>query len=371
VNDRPERTMRSRSTGKVRIVAVVGIMVATIASCVGPAPTIGSDPKADSATVATAAVKRQDLTIRDEFSGTLGFAASIPLVAARDGVLTWMPDEGTVVKRGEAVTEIDGAATRLLYGERPAWRRLALGVPNGSDIRQLNDNLVTLGYAEREDLSRDEFDWRTREAVYRWQDDLGKRTTGSLELGDVMFVPSKVRIGTIEVQPGMWVGAGQILAHATGTDQLVTVDIDPAKSRDLRKGSSVTVVLPDSKRMPGIVRSVGRVVATTAEPDAEPIVELKVDLGNTPSGTPRSERSPSLRGLDVGPVIVRVEHILARNVLVVPVGALVALPGAGYAVERMTARGTELVTVKPGRFAEALVEITGDLAEGDEVVVPS
>jgi hypothetical protein len=40
-------------------------------------------------------------------------------------------------------------------------------------------------------------------------------------------------------------------------------------------------------------------------------------------------------------------------------------------VERKTAGGVELVPVEPGQFSDGLVEVTGDIAEGDEVVVPS
>jgi hypothetical protein len=57
--------------------------------------------------------------------------------------------------------------------------------------------------------------------------------------------------------------------------------------------------------------------------------------------------------------------------LAVPVEALLALAEGGYAVERVKADGTtELVAVKLGAFADDKVEVSGDLAEGDQVVVP-
>ena len=57
--------------------------------------------------------------------------------------------------------------------------------------------------------------------------------------------------------------------------------------------------------------------------------------------------------------------------LAVPVEALLALAEGGYAVELAHDDGTtSLVAVELGAFADGWVEVTGDVAEGDEVVVP-
>jgi hypothetical protein len=62
-------------------------------------------------------------------------------------------------------------------------------------------------------------------------------------------------------------------------------------------------------------------------------------------------------------------------VLAVPVDALVALAGGGYAVEEVTSDGShQLVAVTPGLFddAQGLVEVSGKgLAAGQRVVVPA
>ena len=55
--------------------------------------------------------------------------------------------------------------------------------------------------------------------------------------------------------------------------------------------------------------------------------------------------------------------------LAVPVRALLALAEGGYAVERVTATGTELVPVELGAFADGYVQVTGTVAAGDTVVV--
>jgi hypothetical protein len=73
---------------------------------------------------------------------------------------------------------------------------------------------------------------------------------------------------------------------------------------------------------------------------------------------------------DRSPVTVLVEIEAAAGVLAVPVEALLALAEGGYAVERAAGATTELVAVELGVFADGMVEITGDLEPGDQVVVP-
>ncbi len=69
------------------------------------------------------------------------------------------------------------------------------------------------------------------------------------------------------------------------------------------------------------------------------------------------------------PVDVLVEIVAAEDVLAVPVEAVLALAEGGYAVEVREGSGTQLVGVELGTFADGFVEITGDVAEGAQVVV--
>ena len=73
---------------------------------------------------------------------------------------------------------------------------------------------------------------------------------------------------------------------------------------------------------------------------------------------------------DSSPVEVLVTAERAEGVLSVPVDALLAVAEGGYAVERVRSGHTQLVGVEPGAFADGYVQVTGDLTEGDEVVVP-
>jgi hypothetical protein len=75
--------------------------------------------------------------------------------------------------------------------------------------------------------------------------------------------------------------------------------------------------------------------------------------------------------LDQAPVSVMITSSAARNVLAVPVEALLALREGGYAVQVAHGGTTSLVGVKLGAFADGWVQVDGAIKEGDAVVVPS
>jgi hypothetical protein len=78
---------------------------------------------------------------------------------------------------------------------------------------------------------------------------------------------------------------------------------------------------------------------------------------------------------DQAPVQITITTTGVRGALVVPVTALLAEAGGGYAVELVEPNGTHhLVAVSLGMFddADGLVQVTGSkLAAGQEVVVPT
>jgi multidrug efflux pump subunit AcrA (membrane-fusion protein) len=79
------------------------------------------------------------------------------------------------------------------------------------------------------------------------------------------------------------------------------------------------------------------------------------------------------KNLSSAPVTVTVTTGSVANALVVPVAALVARSGGGYAVEVTGPGGHHLVKVTVGLFDDAagVVQVTGNLAPGQHVVVPA
>ncbi|MEQ1788092.1 MAG: peptidoglycan-binding protein, partial [Acidimicrobiales bacterium] len=308
----------------------------------------------------TAVVERTDLVEYEELDGTLGFGTARELAIGRSGTITALPAAGSAVERGGTLAEVDGQPVPLLYGTRPLWRGLQVDV-EGPDVQILEENLVALGHADASSLEVDEeFTAATTAAVKRWQVALGVEETGVVALGDAVVQPGAVRVAAHVASVGGQAG-GPVLS-VTGTDHLVRVDLDADRQDLVAADDDVEVVLPDGQSTPATVYSVSTVVTPGDEmTGTSATVEVIVALSD-----------PSVAGdRDEAPVGVSIVRSQAEGVLAVPVEALLALAEGGYAVERVSDAGTELVAVDTGAFADGRVEVLGDLSEGDEVVVPA
>ena len=344
------------------LVALAAVAVVTVGS--GSAPAEAATP--DGAT-ATAVVARRDLVLRDDVDGTLGYADARTLTAGAPGVVTRLPEEGKVVTRGKVLYEVDAVGVRLLYGTMPLWRRLGPKVADGRDVEQLERNLVELGHDPQGMTVDETFDDDTAAAVRSWQEALGRPETGAVEPADAVFLPpGPRRIGQHETTVGAQIQPGTAVLEVTATSPVVEIDLD-ARSRELaRVGAKVRVELPSGRTVTGTVASVGRVaeISTTAQGEVgDPTVSVVVRLADP------GERD----GLDGAPVVVSLERDRARNVLAVPIEALLALRGGGNAVELVGTNGERtLAAVETGTFADGYVEVEGRrIQAGTRVVVPA
>ncbi len=316
----------------------------------------------DRASTATATVERRDLVETETFDGSLGFDDERPLTSARTGTLTAIAAEGRQIRRGGVLFEVNERPTVLMVGEVPAWRALGAGL-EGADVRQLQRNLLALGYRAGGDLEvNGGFDSATAEAVRHWQDDLGLDRTGTVELGDVAFLPGARRMGQHTIETGGTAVAGAQVAVTTSTERVVTLRLDASDQDLVHRGDGVEVTLPSGRTVNGAIAEVGRVAETDAtDPAADPTVEITVTLKGD-VGT----------RLDEAPVDVDVATDRASDVLAVPVEALLALAEGGCALEVVDASGsggTHLVAVETGSFADGWVEVSGDgVVEGMKVV---
>jgi len=200
------RRLRWLSAGALALVAVAALAVVLLGSRSGGHH--GSDtgvPAGDT----TASVTRRTLSESSTVDGTLGYGSTSELYDRIGGTFTWLPSVGAVIDRGETLWRIDDRPIVLMYGSVPAYRTLELGVSDGPDVKELNENLIDLGFdpygaiaASSPDGDYEAFGAATAAAVKRWQKADGLPETGEVELGRVVFAPGARRVTAVKVTLG-------------------------------------------------------------------------------------------------------------------------------------------------------------------------
>ncbi|HEV8426057.1 MAG TPA: peptidoglycan-binding protein [Actinomycetes bacterium] len=362
--------MSARVVRRLAVTAATGAVLAGAAWWTGAraGDQAGEQRSGSEVATATAAVARRDLRAQEQVDGTLGYGEARAVPNRREGTITALPREGAVVSRGKALYRVDGKPVQLLYGRLPAWRELALGVDDGPDVRQLEQNLVALGYDPDRAITVDHhFTSATRAAVRRWQKVIGLDQTGVVRPGDAVWQPGPVRVAKLKAGVGDLARPGSPLLEVTDTTRQVTIDLDASRQPYVRAGDRVDLELPGGGTTTGRVVSVGKVASVPSGDGTEaggedPTVELVVSL-DKPKATGR---------LDQAPVDASITTEVRKGVLAVPVNALLALAEGGYAVEVERDGRRELVGVTTGLFADGQVEVEGGgLRAGDRVVVPA
>ena len=327
-----------------------------------------SDPPAASVATTTAPVVRTDIVRSQAVSGTITYGAPSPVVVlGAGGVVTWLPEDGSVIGRGQRLYTIDSRSTFLMLGATPAYRTLADGT-TGSDVRELEQNLLALGYANSSNLVADgNFTVADSAAVERWQQALGEPQTGRVDLGTVVFSPVPLRVTPGSTTVGTPVGPGTPILDSTRNDAHVSIALDTAYLAFLHPGDAVRVTLPDlSTTVAGHVTSIASTATSQMQQNNQPgrpTVAVTVGVDE-----PRK-----LAGYDEAPVQVAITLEVHHNVLAVPVLALLAEPNETYAVRVVHGSSRTLVAVTPGlEGTNDLIEVSGSqLSEGDLVEVPA
>src|SRR5262245_23469947 len=171
----------------------------------------GSHTAAPAAPTATATVARQDLNGQTKVTGTLGYAGSGTVQSPLAGRITWLPTAGQVIRRGGTLLAVDNKPVQLFYGTLPPWRDLANGVKDGPDVRQLEQNLVALGYDPDHAITVDNhYTAATAAAVKRWQKARGLDQTGTFTTTmPAVFLPWAARVNTVSGSVGGRAAPGQ------------------------------------------------------------------------------------------------------------------------------------------------------------------
>lgn len=358
---RPRRRGRKVAVGVVVLVLAGAATAAVLGLDLWP----GSRSREDAAVQLppnTTDVARGTLTDTYSADGELAYGPTSALTARLPGTLTWVPDVDEHITRGESLYRVDDEPVTAMYGSIPVYRAMSSG-DEGKDVRQLERNLKALGYTG---FSVDrEYTDATAEAVEEWQEDRGLDETGVAEAGQVVFVPQAIRVDALTAAEGDQAQPGKDVYSYTATDKSVTVELDTADQRLATKGADVTVTLPDGDTVDGRIDEVSTVIQPgEGGEDAETMVEVVVAL--TGKKAQRAADPYALAAVDVD--FTAEER---KDVLSVPVAALVALQEGGFGVEVVEGRTTSYVPVRTGMFADGRVEIEGDgIDEGTTVGMP-
>ena len=359
--------------------AVTGAVVTVAVRGGAAAPAAAAPPPP-----ATATVVRTNLATTVLTEGTLGYAPTPPVVNQIAGTYTWLPPAGSRIRAGRALLRVDNLPVVLMRGSTPAWRPFALGMTAGPDVRELQANLIALGYAAGLlSAPTGQFDLPTLYAVERWQLANGYAVTGEIALGQVVFLPSAIRVGAQNAAPGQAATPGQQPYQATTDQRTVTVPLNPDLPT-VRSGEAVSIVLPSNATTPGTAVAIGPAPAappsgsSSGSGSSGNSGSADASAGSTtPSAaatdmlTVRPDR-PGATGTGDGVAVqVSLPTQSVSGVLAVPVTALLALSGGGYGVQIVTASGADrLVGVQTGIFAGGQVAIRGPgIAPGIKVVV--
>jgi peptidoglycan hydrolase-like protein with peptidoglycan-binding domain len=368
--------MSRRRTAVVTSLAAVASLAAAAAALVVHNRT-ANDPgthPVNQVTTGTAAVRRVTVAERQVVNGTLGHSGSYDVIASGAGLLTWFPPVATVVRRGQILYEVDGMPVVLMYGGRPSWRAFELGMANGLDVQQLETNLAALGYGSWLTVDH-HFSTATYAAIRHWQADAHLPVTGSITLGQVLFLPQEVRISAHDLKLGQPIEPGTTVEHGTSDQPAITIPLPPQQAPTTKAGDSVVVTLPDGTTRPGRITSVGAVASSSASGDTSSSDTSSSDTSSEPTVPVTVRVTGTITGfLDQAQVQIMITVAAHHRVLAVPVTALNPLPGGGYQVVVVDGVTRRRVRVQTGLFDDfaGLAEVSGQgLAAGQLVQVPS
>jgi hypothetical protein len=396
----PDRVRKRLIGGAVALVVVL-VLVGTVVIVSAHARKPAGPPTA--ARVATATVIRTNLSNSQSLPGTLGYGAPSTVIGKGLGTITSLPTGGTTISRGQSLYGVDDQPEILFYGATPLFRTLASpdnttatpptansgsgsGTSGGSvagagdtgsnappasppvdntplqgaDVTVVADNLMALGYRIGEQPSSaategDVYTTALADAVAKWQKAVGMQPTGTLGPNQIVVYPGAVRVNGLTGQLGD--AATRAVMSVTPTDKVITVPVAATDMGGITAGATVSITLPDGRQTPGTVASISQNIQPTNQQDPNgastpPTVNVTISADN----------SGDVSQLAAAPVQVTFTTSGKNNVLAVPVTALLALSGGGYALEKPN--GT-LIGVQTGLFANGEVEVSGPgVAEG-------
>jgi len=139
----------------------------------------------------TVSIQKGDLAKKEEYNGTLRQTDKKILNSPTNGVVTFLPKEGSVVNFGEVLFIIDNKPVILLQGSTPFYRTLDLNSDPGVDIKQVEEALVYLGYADSTFVPDEVFDEQTSRMLNTLYIDYGIDTKSEITPTEQVLINQK------------------------------------------------------------------------------------------------------------------------------------------------------------------------------------
>ena len=255
-----------------------------------------------------------------------------------------------MVEFGQSLIEVDNRRVFLVEGDVPMFRDLELASPRieGGDVAQLQRFLISQGFDRDGTLEVDGvYDSVTRRAVLDWQEATWQPETGRITLADMVFHPTPLRVADEQRIGGVFEKL-----EVTNWEPAVTVEVANRDRQLLTVGTPVTIEFGDGTTVAGSVSE----QVSVPQDDGSTMARSTIEPEGAVPGEP-------------GQVTIAVDATLASDVMIVPVGALLALAEGGYAVEVVDGTQRALVGVELGEILDGQVEIAGAVEVGDTVLV--
>lgn len=220
-----------RAAKVVAAVTVVAVAIAGVAVYVNSKDSTTVEAAAENtAILSTAKVTQQDLTTYDETTATLGFTVSATVSSPVEGTVTTIAAIGDTIDAGTIVATIDGNPVVALIGDVPGYRDLSIDSTNGADVRELETNLVALGFDPDGAITIDkEYDEATEDAVTLWETSLGLEGDGEVPQSQIVYIPGRLLVDTVSATVGGAVATGSSLLTGRQAERkfLVAATVNP------------------------------------------------------------------------------------------------------------------------------------------------
>ena len=120
------------AAGTAVTLGLTAVAATLVTGAVGGHHDNGAESSGNTGPPATAEITRRDMVDTDSATGSLGYGDVTSIGNHRSGTVTWVPAEGQVRRRGQALWRVDTLPTILMYGTLPLYRTLSTGVDGGT-----------------------------------------------------------------------------------------------------------------------------------------------------------------------------------------------------------------------------------------------